>query len=179
MTALTYYVAASLDGFIATPDGGIDWLTVAESEGEDYGYADFFAGIDALVLGRITYEQILGFGEWPYADKPCWVMARQTLPSSRTDVIVTDQHPSAVVQAIAERGHRRIWLVGGGTLAGAFQAAGLITDVIVSVIPIVLGNGIPLFGASGIWQQLQLVETTPYPSGVVQLHYRPKEAPAC
>lgn len=173
MTELIYYVASSLDGCIASAGGGLEWLAPFEASAEDYGYAAFYESIEAVLLGSRTYEQALTFGDWPYPGKPTWVFSARRLDPIRDDVIVTDRMPASIMSELEERGVRRAWLVGGGTLAGAFRADGLITEYIVSIIPVILGRGIPLFGASGPQQRLRLVETKPYSGGVVQLRYLP------
>ena len=178
MLAVVYYVAASVDGYIASPDGGIDWLSAVEVPGEDYGYAEFYRSVDALLLGRHTYEQILSFSEWPYPDKPCWVLSSKPLPASQAGITVTADTPDEVLTELKAQGLKRIWLVGGGLLAGAFRAEGLITEYIISIIPIVLGAGIPLFGGVGPEERLKLVESTSYSSGLVQQRYlRASELP--
>ena len=130
---IIYYVAASLDGFIATPEGGIDWLKPYEGTGEDYGYGEFYASVEAVLLGRATYEQSLQFPEWPYAGKPYWVFSR-----------ATGNTPGSVIAEMQARGLRRAWLVGGGKLAAAFRAERLISEHIVSIVPVLLGRGISL-----------------------------------
>jgi dihydrofolate reductase len=159
---ILYYVAASLDGFIATPDGGIEWLRPFEGSGEDYGYGEFYASVEAVLLGRSTYEQCLQFPEWPYAGKPYWVFSKANRNT-----------PSGVVAEMRARGIRRAWLVGGGKLAAAFRAEGLISEHIVSVIPVLLGAGVRLFDGPGPFEELRLVGSRAYDSGIVQLRYRP------
>lgn len=173
MLEVVYYVAASLDGYIATPGGGIDWLAPFESSGEDYGYTRFYDAIDAVIVGSTTFRHSLTFGSWPYPGKPVWVFSSRALEVDRDDVTVTADAPGMVSRAIEQRGLSRAWLVGGGALAGSFQQAGLITEFIVSVIPIILGEGIPLFGEAGPPQRLRLLDTTSYPDGIVQLRYVP------
>jgi dihydrofolate reductase len=157
---IVYYVAASLDGFIATADGGIGWLKPFEGTGEDYGYGEFYASVEAVLMGRKTYEQCLQFPEWPYAGKPYWVFSRSN-----------GNTPSGVVKEMQARGLRRAWLVGGGKLAAAFRAEGLITEHIVSVIPVLLGSGIALFDGPAPAETLMLLGTKAYDSGIVQLRY--------
>ena len=157
---IIYYVAASLDGLIATPDGGIEWLKPYEGTGEDYGYGEFYASIEAVLLGRATYEKCLEFPEWPYTGKPYWVFSRANANT-----------PTSVVAEMKARGLRRAWLVGGGKLAAAFRAERLITEYIVSIIPVLLGAGIPLFDGPGPAQPLRLFGSRAYPSGIVQLRY--------
>jgi dihydrofolate reductase len=158
---IIYYVAASLDGFIATAEGGIEWLQPFENTGEDYGYGDFYASVEAVLMGRKTYERCLQFPQWPYAGKPYWVFS-----------VATGNTPAKVVAEMKSRGLRRAWLVGGGKLAAAFRAQGLITEHIVSVIPVLLGSGIPLFDGPAPYEQLQLAGTKTYDNGIVQLRYR-------
>ena len=157
---VVYYVAASLDGFIATRDGGIDWLRPFEGGAEDYGYGEFYASVEAVLLGRKTYEQCLQFPEWPYAGKPYWVFSK-----------ANQNRPSDVVAEMRSRGMRRAWLVGGGKLAAAFRAEGLISEYFISVIPVMLGAGIPLFDGVGPLQALSLISSRAYDSGIVQLRY--------
>jgi len=157
---IIYYVAASLDGFLATPDGGIDWLKPYEGGEEDYGYGEFYASIEAVLLGRATYEKCLEFPHWPYAGKPYWVFSR-----------ANGNTPAAVVAELRARGLRRAWLVGGGKLAAAFRAERLITEHIVSIVPVLLGAGIPLFDGPAPRDALRLKSSRSYPSGIVQLRY--------
>jgi dihydrofolate reductase len=167
---IVYYVAASLDGFIATPDGGIEWLKPYEGGAEDYGYAEFYASVDCVLLGRRTYEQCLQFPQWPYPGKACWIFSRTLSDMSEAAVRFSDA-PSRAAKQIAAEGRRRAWLVGGGKLAAAFRAEGLITEYIVSVIPVLLGAGIPLFDGPGTRQDLKLAGAKTYASGIVQLRY--------
>jgi dihydrofolate reductase len=165
-----YYVAASLDGYIGPPDASVAWLTPFEGGSEDYGYAHFFASVDSILLGRKTYEQSLTFGQWPYKGKRCWVFSRQKLKAN-PGVTVTQDSPAKVIRELKAQEVRRAWLVGGGELAGAFRAEGLIKEYIVSVVPIILGAGVRMFGEDGSPEKLTLVESKRYPSGIVQLRY--------
>ena len=175
MHKITYYVATSLDGFIAKPDGSVDWLSCVEAEGEDYGYANFFDSIDGLLMGRATFEQIMNFGRWPYGNKPCWVWTHHDIESSPSSVVATAESPRAIVAAAQDQGLNHLWLVGGGKLAAAFQAERLISTYIISIIPVVLGRGVPLFDGSQSTGRLILKESRPYKSGLVQLIYSRSE----
>ncbi|MEM7587558.1 MAG: dihydrofolate reductase family protein [Acidobacteriota bacterium] len=174
MIGVTYYVAASLDGFIAESDGGIDWLDVAEAGDEDYGYAEFFAGVDCLAMGRATFDVAMGYGSWLYGEHPCWVWTHRPIDNAPEPVRITTKPPVEVVAEAEAAGLRHLWLVGGGQLATAFRDAGLVTRMIVSVIPTTLGRGLPLFAASKERQDLQLEDCRRYDSGVVQLNYAVK-----
>ena len=176
MPELIYYVAASLDGYIATPDGGVDWLNPFGTDGEDYGYHEFYASVDAAWHGRHTYEKCLELGEWPYPGKPSVVFTHAALSTDRPDVRFTAESPETEASRADAEGQRRIWLVGGGGLATACREAGLIGEYIVSVIPVVLGAGIPLLARGGGLESLTLCDTRHWPDGVVQLRYRPTGA---
>lgn len=146
MRKLIYYVAASLDGFIARRDGSVDWLPVPQPGGEDYGYAALLARVDALVMGRKTYEQLPTFGPWPYGERRALVFsrARAGQRDEHADFIAGDT--AAVVAALKEqRAGGDIWLMGGGETAQACRDAGLIDELIVTFIPVLLGDGISLF----------------------------------
>lgn len=171
MPRIIYFVASSLDGFIASADGGVDWLSEFNTPGEDYGYTEFFASIDSMLMGSSTYEQVLGFGAWPYGSKPCRVFSQRPLNAVAPGVVFTTQTPEQVVSELKAMGQKRVWLVGGATLAAAFQAQHLITDYLVSVMPVLLGSGIPLFSPQGMHERLKLSEHRSYPSGVLGLHY--------
>jgi dihydrofolate reductase len=155
MLQIVYYVAASADGFIAAEDGSVDWLSQFEGS-EDYGYADFYSGIDAVLIGRTTFEQVLTFGDWPYSEKPTWVFSRRELATLPEGVQRTADAPALFSEKLEASGHQRAWLVGGGALAGSFAGAGLITDIIVSVMPVLLGRGVGLFGETGVDARLEL-----------------------
>ncbi len=169
-----YYVACSLDGYIATTDGGVDWLEPFQAGGEDYGFAEFYSSVDALVMGSRTYEFILEHGPWQAPDKPSWVFTRRDLPIAHPSVTLTSEDPAQVIGAIGARGLKRVWLMGGGRLAASFRTRGLISRYIIAVVPVILGGGIPIFAAAAGQDSLKLIELKPYPSGLVQLTYQPE-----
>lgn len=171
MTQLIYYVAVSLDGFIAPLDGSLDWLAPYNAGGEDYGYAEFYKTVDALIEGSNTYEQALGFAEWPHPGKPCWVVTNRNFKSQQPEVHFTSVTPVELIRHLSAAGHKRVWLVGGSQLAASFRVAGLITEYVLSIVPVFLGAGRSLFVGDGPVENLRLVETKSYPSGLVQLHY--------
>lgn len=173
---LIYYVAASLDGYIARPDGRVDWLEPLEDSGEDHGYNGFYEGIDGLLMGRGTYETVQALGnDWPYPGKPCIVLSRNALGPSATEVTLSHGTPAEALDALAAVGCRRIWLVGGGSLAATCLATSLLDELVVSLVPHLLGAGIPLFSV-GLERRLRLHEQRSFATGVVQLHYHvPRE----
>ena len=174
MANVILYIATSLDGYIARKDGSIDWLSMVEASDTDYGYADFYQSVDALVMGSRTYEQALGFGDWPYPGKPSYVFTTRNLTSERKDVIFTSAKPDTVIREMEAQGFTRIWLVGGAELTAVFLKFRLVDEYIISVVPTILGGGIPLFLPPNPEEKLKLVELQQYPMGLVQLRYRRK-----
>ena len=176
MLDVIYYVASSLDGYIATKDGGVDWLDRVHIPGEDHGAAKMYASIDAVLLGSHTYEFALQLGQWPAPDKPSLVFTKRDLRILHPSITLTSQAPSEVVEDLITRGFRKAWLMGGGKLAASFHASGLISEYVISVFPILLGSGIPLLAPHSCNQDaLSLVTAKPFKSGIVQLTYRRAE----
>ena len=164
------FLAMSLDGCIARPDGGLDWLGAVHLEGEDYGYAAFAASVDALVVGRATYDVVLGFESWPYAGKRVVVLTHRP-PAPRYGEIFMAGDPREIAAALASSGARRVYVDGGATVRG-FLAADLVDSLTLSVVPVVLGAGIRLFGEDGPERRFVLEGAQSWPSGLVQLRYR-------
>jgi dihydrofolate reductase len=170
MRKIIYYMAASLDGCIARDDGAIDWLPVPAGQ-QDYGHAAFLRRIDTLVFGRKTYEQALGFGEWPYGRRTCYVLSRQWAGQRDARARFFGGDVTALLRRLKRRPGRDIWLVGGSESAQPCFAAGLVDEIILTVIPTVLGGGRPLFLRSPRAQRLKLRRCRAFPDGLVQLHY--------
>ncbi len=170
------YIAASLDGFIARTNGGLDWLPGGEGEvtGEDYGYGKFMDSVDYLVMGRSTYEVVLGFGgKWPYGEKPLVVLSSRPVEIPErfaNSVEWMSGPPNDVTRRLAERGASHLYIDGGRTIQG-FLAAGLIQQLIITRVPVLIGNGIPLFGPLTHDIQLRHVETRSFANGLVQSRY--------
>lgn len=164
------FIATSLDGYIARPDGGLDWLSSVEVEGEDYGYGEFFAGIDALVTGRNTYDTVIGFERWPYAGKRCIVLTHRPATPRYGEEFYAGE-PGPLLERLADAGVRRVY-VDGGAVIRQFLAAGAIDELTLSILPIVLGAGIPLFTGGGSELRLTLTDCRSWPTGLVQLRYR-------
>jgi dihydrofolate reductase len=168
------FIATSLDGYIAEPDGGIGWLTgLAVPEGEDHGYAAFMAGVDGVLMGRATWDKVLTFGDWPFT-VPVTVLSR-TLPQGvlRSDlpggVTARGDGPRAALEAMAAAGARRVYVDGGQTVTAALHE-GLVSRLTVTRVPVLLGAGLPLFGACGA-HGLHHVETRVRAHGFVQSVY--------
>jgi dihydrofolate reductase len=163
------FIATSLDGYIARPDGSLDWLDVARLDLHDNGYAKFMATVDVLVIGRGTYDTVLGFEEWPYAGKRCLVLTHRPGTSRHGEEFVSAT-PVEIVARLAQGGANRTY-VDGGVVVRQFLDAKLIDDLTISVMPILLGAGIPLFAPRVTEQRLALEELTSWPTGVVQMRY--------
>ena len=164
------FIGISVDGFIARLNGDLDFLPA--DGGEPHGYEEFMASVDALVMGRKTYETVLGFGgPWPF-EKPVFVLSTRTLPPAPRGAVVEylSGTPQEVVSALEARGIRHIYVDGGVTIQG-FLRAGLIDRLIVTRVPVLIGSGIPLFGALERDVQLKHVATRSFASGLVQSEY--------
>ena len=164
------FIATSLDGFIARPNGDLDWLP--PGGGEEHGYEAFMATVDALVIGRKTYETVLGFDTWPYGEKPVVVLSTRPLAPAPSGAVVEHMAgpPVELVSQLAARGVRHVYVDGGITIQ-RFLQAGLIQRLIITRIPVLLGDGIPLFGPLPRDIVLQHVGTRQYASGLVQSEY--------
>lgn len=138
------YIAMSLDGYIARPDGSVDWLDDVEGEG-DNGYSDFYRQVGTVVMGRKTYEEVLKLtNEFPYAEKPCYVLTR-TYQDNNPQVTFTDEAIETLIQRLQESSDGYVWLVGGGQLVQQFLEKKLINEIELYIIPKLIGEGLPLF----------------------------------
>lgn len=151
----------------------MDWLP--EFDGDATGFHEFFAGVGAIAMGRRTYEWIGAHATtWPYGDVPAYVLSH-SLPEGRAGRVTVTPGPALDLAETLRDGEGIAWLVGGGELFAAFSAAGLIDLWIITVIPVMLGGGVPLMPAHGeTYERLELVETHALPGGLVQVHYRPR-----
>jgi dihydrofolate reductase len=132
---ITYYVASSLDGFIAKEDGDISWLEELGISMEDTGYEEFYSNIDALIMGRKTYEMIIGFGEWPYGNKPVWICSQNKVEAIEGCNLQRGQTPELAYRAAKELNVKHMWCVGGGSLSASLMKANLLTNIYLSLIP--------------------------------------------
>jgi dihydrofolate reductase len=171
-TEVIYSAGVSLDGFIADENGGVDWLHAAMVPGEGYGLEEFMASVDAILIGSLTYEKMLGLGGGGSGSRtPSWVFSSRSF-KAKGRMTVTSESPAQVVASLPQQGIRRAWLMGGGKLASSFLAAGLIDELSLGVMPVVLGRGIPLFDGGIPVTSLRLVESKPYKGGALGVTYR-------
>lgn len=175
------YIAASLDGYIADASGGVDWLKPFDAV--DYGYDEFIQNIGLIVIGRTTFDQILGFGDWPYGDIPVLVLTHHPLPQVLPPAAQAIQgSPDAVAQwALGQRMPGDIWLLGGGKVLADFLRAGRMDVLELFVMPVLLGDGVPLFPETrmeNFGNRLFPGPATTYKNGVVRLEYHMAAQPA-
>ena len=164
------FIGASLDGFIARADGSLDWLP--PDGGEPHGYDEFMATVDALVIGRKTFEKVLTFDGWPYGAKLVFALSSRPLLPALAGAVLERMSgdPSEIASQLADRGIRHIYVDGGITIQ-RFLQAGLIQRLIITRVPVLIGTGIPLFGATSRDIALNHVATRHYAGGLVQSEY--------
>lgn len=170
------FIATSLDGFIARKNGDLDWLPGSDGKksGEDYGYQEFFTAVDTLVMGRNTYELALTFGEWPYRGKKVVVLSSRfpkLLTRLAEGVEGTSASPAELARQLEASGSTHVYVDGGRTIQGFLQA-GLIQDMIITRVPILIGDGIPLFGLLAQNIRLRHESTRSFANGLVQSSYQ-------
>lgn len=162
------FIATSLDGYIARANGAIDWLSIVHPVDEAHGYQAFMASIDVIAMGRATYDTVLGFNEWPYEDKRVVVLTHRPVKSRFGEEFFS----GTASELAAELSTAKRVYIDGGKIVSQFFAAGLIADLTISVIPIVLGEGIRLFSGGENEHRLDLESARSWPSGMVQMRYR-------
>ena len=167
---VSVFIGTSLDGFIARLDGALDWLPV---EPEPHGYDEFIATVDAIVIGRKTFETVLSFGGWAYGKKPVVVlsstMSELKVPTGAVCDLMAGT-PHEIIARLTGRGMKHLYIDGGITIQ-RFLEAGLIQRMTITRIPILLGSGIPLFGPLSHDIKFEHVATRSFPSGIVQSEY--------
>jgi dihydrofolate reductase len=189
-----YYCASSLDGYIAEGDDTLEWLMGYEGssdvEGAEPGgrgaYQRFYEGVGALVSGSVTYEFVLDHledgTEWPYKGKPTWVLSSRELPipnGDGVDVRIVNAEVSDLYREMIDAaGERALWVVGGGNVASQFAEAGLLDEVHVTIVPVVLGEGKPLFDHRLPGGPMRLTGTRAFDSGMVEVRYEIERTPA-
>lgn len=167
---MSVFVGVSVDGFMARPDGSFDFLPA--DGGEPHGYDEFVATVDALLIGRGTYDTVLAFNFWPYGATPVFVLSTRPLDPPPASAVVEHLSgaPSDIAAELEARGIRHVYVDGGVTIQ-RFLAAGLVQRLIVTRVPVLIGSGIPLFGALPHDVRLRHVATRAFRSGLVQSEY--------
>ncbi|MDH5511380.1 MAG: dihydrofolate reductase family protein [Nitrospinota bacterium] len=165
---VSLFIATSLDGFIASQDGGVDWLF----HDQDYGYSEFYTSVDTVLLGRKTFDQSLSLAENPFNGKRAFVFTRSRRASRTPETDFIRDDPVEFTRALKTQPGGKIWLVGGAQVNGLLMKAGLIDEIIISIHPVVIGRGIPLFDQeAGAWQY-SLAGSKVFDTGLAQLIYR-------
>lgn len=177
MVKCSVYIAVSVDGYIARADGDVSWLhnpAYESGPGEDLGYDSFIESVDFLVMGRLSFEKVLTFGDWPYDGQQVVVLSSRDIeltPTLKDKVRVSNGSPEAVVAELAAAGGRHLYIDGGITIQ-RFLRANLIREITLTIIPIILGQGIPLFGNLENDRPLILQRSQSFSNGMVQNFYR-------
>lgn len=177
---VSVFIATSLDGYIARTNGDLDWLDAANATvpvGEDCGYQALMQTVDALIMGRKTYEKVLTFGPWPYGETAVTVLS--STPISFPDEIPatvthSSEDPHSLCERLSREGTKHIYIDGGNTIQ-RFLSGELVDELTITIIPILLGTGIPLFGPFDTDMNLSCVDTKRFEFGFVQLKYRVKK----
>jgi dihydrofolate reductase len=168
---LKLFIAMSLDGYIAQHNDDLSFLSLVEKAGEDYGYADFIANIDTVLIGRKTYDWVMKHTDvFPHTDKTTYVITRTAKPTAGNTIFYTDSLVN-LVQDLKSRPGKHIYCDGGAELVNELLNHNLLDEIIISVIPILLGNGIRLFNEGRPEQPLRLCSVKTFDSGLTQLHY--------
>ena len=163
------YIATSADGYIAGPGGSVDWL--APYEDVDYGYDAFVAEVTTIVMGRVTYEQVRGFGSWPYEGRQVIVLGSQPLDDPPDGVGSWPGDVEALAEAL-ESVEGTVWILGGCKTLSGFLAAGVMAELRLFVMPLLLGDGIRLIGAAAAAVPLHLEDSQAFRNGAIELRYR-------
>jgi dihydrofolate reductase len=169
--AVSVFIGTSVDGFIARRNGDLDWLP--PGGGEPHGYKEFIATVDAIVIGRKTFETVLGFEAWPYGDTRVVVLSSQPVDLSPVTTGRVEQMggaPADIVARLAATGAHHLYIDGGITIQ-RFLGAGLIERLVITRVPVLIGDGVALFGLLPGDVRLRHVATRDYPSGLVQSEY--------
>jgi dihydrofolate reductase len=166
------YIATSLDGYIANPNDDIGFLSIVEKEGEDYGYGDFVETVDTVIVGRKTYDKVLSMGfDFPHVDKDAYIITRTPRPAIGSIKFYTGDLKILIDKLKQEEG-KNIFCDGGAEIVNELLKQNLIDEFIISVIPILVGNGVKLFKDGRPELKLELISTKQFEKGLVQLHYK-------
>jgi len=177
MRKLSLFIATSLDGYIAKPDDDLSFLSIVEKEGEDYGYAQFNKSIDTIIVGRKTYDYVLkeiGPSHYDNGERDVYVITRTEKPDTGKTIFYTESLSQLVKQLKAKEG-KNIYCDGGAEVINELLSNDLIDELIISIIPILVGNGVKLFKDGRPEQELELVNSKAFDTGLVQLYYKRKK----
>ena len=169
MLLIRIYIAQSLDGYIATPDGGIDWLRPFDSV--DYGYNKFFSEIGTVVMGRKSYDIVRGFGDWPYGMTRVLVITSRALDDAPPSITRVGADIPRLATALRASGGKDAWVMGGAQTINAFLAAGAIDRIDLFTVPVLLGDGIPLFAPGRPETALKFAGAQTYDKGLARQSY--------
>lgn len=172
---VSVFIAVSLDGYIARANGSIDFLDCVQAPGEDYGFARFFAGVDTVVMGRKTYDTVLGFDDWPFGGKRVVVLTHRPIDPRHGETTHAGRL-APLLEHLHAAGARRIYLDGGQTIRQGL-AENLVDDMAISTVPVVLGGGIPLFGPDVPASTWDLADSRSFASGLVQCVWKARDLP--
>ncbi len=169
---LIVYIATSLDGYIAKPGDDLSFLSIVQKEGEDYGYSEFTASVDTVIMGRKTYEWVTGnIHQLPHPDKETFIITKTYKePIGKTSFFTGNLNE--LITHLKSKSGKNIYCDGGSVLVNELLKLKLVDEIILSVIPVLLGNGLPLFQEHRPEHRLILIQTKTYESGLVQLHYK-------
>ncbi len=166
------YIAMSIDGYIAGKDDNLDFLSMVELEGEDYGYSGFINTVDTVIMGRRTYDKVLSFGiEFPHAGKECYILTRTKKPSEGNKHFY-NKNIAELIHSLKSKTGKNIFCDGGAETVHLLLQKKLIDEIIISVIPVFLGDGIRLFNGEEPEQKLKLISCKSFEKGLVQLYYQ-------
>jgi dihydrofolate reductase len=171
---LVLYIACSLDGYIAKPNDDLGFLTIVQKEGEDYGYHDFVSTVDTVIVGRKTYDWVVGQGyDFPHADKESYIITRQERPK-KGNLIFYNGNLKQLVTVLKAKEGKNIFCDGGAEIVNQLLTEKLFDELIISVVPVLVGSGTKLFRDGRPEQELEMVSIKHYDTGLVQLHYKMK-----
>jgi dihydrofolate reductase len=176
MRTLTSFIAMTLDGYIAKPNDDLSFLKIVEKEGEDYGYAKFIKTIDTIILGRRTYDWVvkeIGPSHYDNGERDVYVITSTARPPTGRTIFYTGD-PTTLIQQLKTEPGKNLYCDGGATLINNLLKSDLIDEFVISVIPILVGNGIRLFQDGRPEQQFELLSVKSYDTGLAQVHYRRK-----
>lgn len=177
MGSFKLYIASTIDGYIAKPDGNLDWLTGFPNPDQlDYGYQDFLDTIDTVIMGRTTYDEILSFGvDWPYSNCKSYVVTSNKSYNIKTpNTQLLHDIGKNELERLQNESKKNIWIVGGGRLISAFINNSAIDEMIISLVPIILGEGIKLFPNRSKETQFEMLKIEPFSNGLTNLHFKKK-----